>query len=64
MLKSEREIPLGRPSLGGKDNIKLHALEGGCMVVNWTHLAQYSTLFGIKVSTFIKCEKLFEQLIN
>jgi hypothetical protein len=38
--KGDKRIQLGRPSLGGKDNIKLHGLEGGCKVENWTYLAQ------------------------
>jgi len=62
--RSLREKYLGRPLLGGKDNIRLYALEGGCKVVHWTHLAQHSTVFGLKASAFINCEKRFEQLIN
>jgi hypothetical protein len=64
MYKSEGKIPLGGTLLGGKDNIKLYALDGGCKVVNWTHLAQHSIVFGLKASAFINCEKLLEQLIN
>jgi hypothetical protein len=50
MYKGEICIQLGRPSLGGKDNIKLQGLEGRCKVVNWTYLAQCSTVFELKVS--------------